>query len=131
VATGLTVGAAFAVLTFATTASAAPRTAAPAPAPTVPPSVVAGTLFTVSGSGCHTLDTANPAQVVVLTDAAEVAEDLAVSTADPNGDWSVTLAFPAGTTAGTHEIGAVCRSRDAGDRTESDYPIVPVAVAGP
>ena len=131
VATGLTVATAVAVLTLATTASAAPSGATPAPAPTVPSSVVARTPFTVSGSGCHALDGARPARVVVLTDEAEVAEDLAVGTAEPDGDWSVTVSFPAGTPAGAHEVGAVCRSSDAGDPTESDYPIVPVTVAGP
>ena len=130
VAAGLTVGTAVAVLTFATTASAAPHGAAPAPAPTAPSVVVAGTPFAVSGTGCQTIDAARPARVVVLTDEAEVAADLAVGTADPDGGWSVTVSFPTGTPAGAHEIGAVCRSSDSGEPTEADYPIVSVAVAG-
>lgn len=129
-ATGLAVATALAVLALTTTASAAPGGATPAPVPTAPQLVVAGNPFTVSGTGCRARDGAHPAHVVVLTDEAEVAGDLAVGTADQDGDWSVTVSFPTGTPAGAHEVGAVCRSSDAGEPTESDYPIVPVTVAG-
>lgn len=127
VATGLTLGSAVAVLALATTASAAPQSA-PTPAPTSPATVVAGAPFVLSGSDCSTAEGAAPAYVVVLTDEAETAGDLAVGTAEADGSWSVTLSFPAGTAPGGHEIGAVCRSSDAGQATESDYPIVSLAV---
>jgi hypothetical protein len=90
--------------------------------------VVAGTPFTFSGGGCPTTDGAAPAYAVVLTDEARAAGDLAVGPSGPDGQWSVTVSFPAGTAAGTHEIGAVCRSSDAGEPTEFDYPIVSLTV---
>jgi hypothetical protein len=128
-ATGLTVGTAVAVLAVGTTASAAPQTAPPA-APTAPSTVVAGAPFTIAGGGCQTVDAADPAYAVVLTDAAEATGDLVVGAAGPDGEWSVTLSFPADTTAGTHEVGAVCRGSDSGEPTEFDYPIIPVTVTG-
>ena len=127
VATGLTLGSAVAVLALGTTASAAPQ-GAPASVPTAPATVVAGAAFTLTGNDCSTAEGAAPAYVVVLTDEAETAGDLAVGTAGTDGSWSVTLAFPAGTAPGAHEIGAVCRSSDAGQPTEFDYPIVTLAV---
>ncbi|GAB3361879.1 hypothetical protein [Modestobacter lapidis] len=132
VAAGLAAGTAVAVLTFGTTAAAAPQ-GAPASAPALPLTVVAGTPFTVSGSGCHALDAGDPARVAVLTDEAESTDDLAVGVADADGEWSVTLSFPAGTSAGTHEVGAVCRGGGSADSAEFDYPIVAVTVtaAGP
>ena len=90
--------------------------------------MVAGAPFTVTGGGCPTAAGADPAHAVVLTDEAEVAGDLVLGAAGPDGAWSVTLAFPGDTAAGAHEIGAVCRSRDAGEATEFDYPIVTVTV---
>lgn len=126
-ATGLTVGSAVAVLAVGTAASAAPQTA-PVSAPAAPATVVAGAPFTVSGAGCLADEGAAPASVVVLTDEAESPEDVAGATAGADGSWSVTLAFPAGTPAGTHEVGAVCRGSDAGEPTEFDHPIVSVTV---
>jgi hypothetical protein len=127
VATGLTVGVAVAVLAVGTTASAAPRDA-PVAAPTAPSTVAAGTPFTVTGAGCPTAAGTDPAYAVVLTDEAVSTGDVAVGDSGPDGSWSVTLTFPAGTSAGTHEIGAVCRSGDGGEPTEFDYPIVSVTV---
>jgi len=127
VATGLTVGAAVAVLAVGTTASAAPQ-GAPVTAPTAPPAVAAGTPFSVTGDGCRTAAGSHPAYAVVLTDEAVTTGEVAVGETGPDGSWSVTLTFPVGTAAGTHEIGAVCRSSDGGEPTEFDYPIVSVTV---
>ena len=127
VATGLTVGTAVAVLAVGTTASAAPQ-GAPVTAPTAPSTVTGGTPFTVTGAGCPTVAGADRAYVVVLTDEAAATGDVAVGDTGPDGSWSVTLTFPAGTAAGAHEIGAVCRTSDAGEPTEFDYPIVSVTV---
>lgn len=124
---GLGLGlAAAAGLVLATTA-AADQPAAPA----VPASVVAGTEFTVTGTGCHTVDPAHPAFAVVLTDAAEASDDLVVGEADAAGAWSVTVSFPADTLPGEHQVGAVCGSGDDGRSTESDYPLVSVTVIAP
>ena len=127
VATGLTVGAAVAVLAAGTTASAAPQDT-PVTAPTAPPTVGAGIPFTVTGAGCAAPAGADPAYAVVLTDEAATTGDVGVGDPGPDGSWSVTLTFPAGTVAGAHEIGAVCRSSDGGQPTEFDYPIVSVTV---
>jgi len=128
-ATGLTVGSAVAVLALVPTASAAPQPA-PATAPSAPSAVAAGVPFTVTGDGCATAGDAAPAYAVVLTDVAATTDDLGVGATGPDGSWSVTLTFPAGTAAGAHEVGAVCRTSDAGEPTEFDYPIVAVQVTG-
>jgi len=128
-ATGLVAGTAVAVLALVPPASAAPQPA-PAMMPSAPSAVPAGVPFTVTGDGCPTAGDAAPAYAVVLTDVAATTADLAVSTTGPDGGWSVTLTFPVGTAAGAHEIGAVCRTSDAGEPTEFDYPIVTVQVTG-
>jgi hypothetical protein len=128
-ATGVVAGTAVAVLGLVPTASAAPQPA-PATTPSAPSAVAAGVPFTVTGDGCPTAGGAAPAYAVALTDVAATTDDLAVGTTGPDGGWSVTLTFPIGTAAGVHEIGAVCRTSDAGEPTEFDYPIVAVQVTG-
>jgi hypothetical protein len=92
--------------------------------------VVAGTPFTVSGTGCQAPGSTGPVRVVALTDEAEATDDVAVAVADPDGEWSVTLSFPPGTVPGAHEVGAACRGSVDGESTEFDYPIVTMTVTG-
>lgn len=124
-ATGLGLGVAVAVLTLATTASAEELAT-----PVAPSTVVAGSPFSLTGTGCPTVDAAHPAFAVVLTDAAETSDDLATGESDATGAWSVTLAFPADTPPGEHEIGAICGGGHGGG-TESGYPLVVVTVTAP
>jgi hypothetical protein len=94
----------------------------------VPATVAAGTGFIVTGTGCPGVDPGRPAFVVVLTDAATAVDDVVVGDSRADGSWSAVLSFPAGTPAGEHEIGAVCRSDHAGETTEVEYPIAAVTV---
>lgn len=121
VATGLTVGTAAASLAFATVASAAELTA-----PVAPTSVAAGAEFTVTGTGCMTVEEDYPAYAVVLTDAATDTDEIAIGEADAEGNWSVTLSFPADVALGAHELGALCDNTYAGEPLE--YPIVGITV---
>ena len=123
VATGLTLGSVATGLVLATTASAADL----AP-PSAPSTVVAGAPFIVTGTGCPSVHPEQPAFTVVLTDAATAVDDLVIGESDSAGTWSAVLSFPAGTTAGVHEVGAVCTSGPAGAHTETEYPIVAVTV---
>ncbi|WP_448615987.1 LPXTG cell wall anchor domain-containing protein [Modestobacter sp. URMC 112] len=121
VATGLTVGTAAAGLAFATVASAAELTA-----PVAPATIAAGAEFTVTGTGCMTVEEDYPAYAVVLTDAANDTDEIAVGEADAEGNWSVTLSFPADVELGAHELGALCDNTYAGEPLE--YPIVGITV---
>jgi hypothetical protein len=106
--------------------------AAPDLTATAPSSVVAGTPFTVSGTGCVAVPENYPEPDYVpdawaLTDvaAAEDATEIASVPTAADGSWSAELAFPLGTT-GLHEVYAACGNGYHGDPVE--YPTLTVQV---
>src|SRR4051794_14773895 len=106
--------------------------AAPALTATAPSSVVAGTPFTVSGTGCVAIPENYPVSDFVpdawaLTDiaAAEDATEIASVPTAADGSWSAELTFPLGTT-GQHEVYAACGNGYHGDPVE--YPTLTVQV---
>ena len=122
VAAGLTLGATAASMFLAPSAFAALA------APTAPASVVAGTEFEVSGTGCMTTDPANPAAVVIATDAETDNLDEAVfgDFTNEDGTWSISVSFPADTAPGAHQLQAVCGTQ-YGEEAE-EYPITDLTV---
>jgi hypothetical protein len=97
-------------------------------APTAPSSVVAGTPFTVSGTGC-TLAAGQPAgydpAAYVNLDTDQSSQDERVVSPDSGGAWSLQVTFPAGTT-GSHAIKAGCDNDYYNGATA--YPDVTVTV---
>jgi LPXTG-motif cell wall-anchored protein len=101
-ATGLAAGVAALGLAFPSVALAE----LDLPAVSVPANVAAGTAFTVSGTGCVQLgkDYIGSVTAYVITDVPGME---AVTEVPEDGNWSVSLTFPAGTT-GAHQLTAVC-----------------------
>jgi LPXTG-motif cell wall-anchored protein len=101
-ATGLAAGVAALGLAFPSVALAE----LDLPAVSVPANVAAGTAFTVSGTGCVQLGKDYIGSVIayVITDVPGME---AVTEVPEDGNWSVSLTFPAGTT-GAHQLTAVC-----------------------
>jgi hypothetical protein len=127
VATGLTLGTAAAGLFLAPAALAAETLAAP----TAPASVVAGTEFQVSGTGCATVDQTDPAVVAIVSDAVTDNLDEAVfgDYTNDDGTWSITVSFPADTAPGAHELVAACGTEYSEQVTP--YPVVALTVTAP
>ncbi|QXG76880.1 hypothetical protein KUM42_04905 [Modestobacter sp. L9-4] len=122
VAAGLTLGATAASMFLAPSAFAALA------APTAPATVVAGTEFEVSGTGCTTTDEANPAAVIIATDSTSDNPDEVVfgDYTNEDGTWSISVSFPADTPLGAHQLQAVCGT-EYGEEAQ-EYPVTDLTV---
>jgi hypothetical protein len=104
-------------------------------APTAPSSVVAGTPFTVSGTGCVNIPGHVPGaddkyrpDVYVATDLTQSDDGIVIAGTDANGSWSARASFPAGTT-GQHTVHVACANGYHEDPVA--YPDVTVTVTAP
>ena len=124
VATGLTLGTAAAGLFLAPVASAAVE-----PTVTAPGTVVAGTPFTVSGTGCVGTEI-NPTSVYVYSnDPEEVVDGVAATTAD--GSWSVDVHFAADAQPSKYPVWADCVTYDGETVFEYDELVTDVTAPAP
>ena len=124
VATGLTLGTAAAGLFLAPVASAAAT-----PTVTAPATVVAGTDFTVSGTGCVGTEL-NPTQVWVYSNDPDEVVDGVVKTA-PDGSWTVQVHFAATAQPDTYPVWADCVSYDGSADFEYDELFTDVTAPAP
>jgi hypothetical protein len=124
VATGLTLGTAAAGLFLAPAALAAE-----APTVSVPTTVVAGSPFTVSGTGCVGTE-ANPTAVVVYSnDPGEVVDGVVETATD--GSWSVQVHFAADAQPAKYSVYADCITYDGTGGFEYDEALTDVTAPAP
>ncbi|SET65792.1 hypothetical protein [Geodermatophilus poikilotrophus] len=128
--TGMTATAAAAGLLLAPAAFAAPAALVVAP-----DAVAAEETFTVSGAACVSEDYADERTrnvVAVAVGDSEAQEPLIAGVVEPteSGEWSVELAFDAGTPAGEYVVAAACLAYDL-ETVISEYPLSSVVLTAP